>query len=597
LIAASVLSFFLGQIIEGAMILLFIVINTSLGFFQEYRSENTIKLLKNYISFKTRVIRGGKERLVSSENLVIGDIVILETGDKINADLRIIEAYDLLVDESVLTGESLLVSKQGEVMTEKPDNYFSASNICFSGTSVAKGKARGVVLATGKNTFLGSISKLTSQVKKVSDFEKGISKFSSFILKLVLITLVFVFIANSFLKGGNNFWELLIFSIALAISVIPEALPLVMTFSFSKGAMNLAKRKVIVKRLSSVEDLGNIDILCSDKTGTLTENKLTVLDFYDSMSSVKNILLYANLASSQSSDRSEPFDIALFNKLDEDDKELLEEFDFMFSTPFDPARQRNNVLVQKNKKLDFIVRGAAEKIFDLCLNIDNKKIDDLRAWIKDQGLLGRRVLAVAKKTIKELEVDVFKNNLIEEEKSLEFLGLIAFADPIKESVKKQNQKTEKKARIPEGVFPVGRLDKASHGLLILTNDGRITDKLLNPKYVHEKEYVVRTSNKLRNNFKDKMEAGVLLEGKRGEKSYRTQKCKVEIVNENTFRVILTEGKKHQIRRMCSALFQEVTELQRIRVMNIKLDRLPSNSSRALKGKELEVFLEQILSQN
>ncbi|MFA7285627.1 MAG: pseudouridine synthase [Candidatus Paceibacterota bacterium] len=161
---------------------------------------------------------------------------------------------------------------------------------------------------------------------------------------------------------------------------------------------------------------------------------------------------------------------------------------------------------------------------------------------------------------------------------------------IKESVKKQNQKVEKKARIPEGVFPVGRLDKASHGLLILTNDGRITDKLLNPKYVHEKEYVVRTSNKLRNNFKDKMEAGVNIEG------YKTKKCKVEIVNENTFRVILTEGKKHQIRRMCSALFQEVADLKRIRVMNIKLDRLPSNSSRVIKGKELEVFLEEILNQ-
>jgi len=165
---------------------------------------------------------------------------------------------------------------------------------------------------------------------------------------------------------------------------------------------------------------------------------------------------------------------------------------------------------------------------------------------------------------------------------------------IKESLKKQNRKennrVEKKARIPEGVFPVGRLDKASHGLLILTNDGRITDKLLNPKYVHEKEYVVRTSNKLRNNFKDKMEAGVNIEG------YKTKKCKVEIVNENTFRVTLTEGKKHQIRRMCSALFQEVADLKRIRVMNIKLDRLPSNSSRVIKGKELEVFLEQILNQ-
>lgn len=436
LIAASALSFFLGQSIEGVMILLFVIINTSLGFFQEYRSENVVKLLKNYISFKTKVIRGGEERLVDSENLVVGDIVVLETGDKISADLRVIESYDLFIDESILTGESLLVFKQGEVIPKKPDNFFSASNLCFSGTSVARGKAKAVILATGKNTFLGGVSRLTSQVKSTSEFEKGISRFSSFILRLVLLTLVFVFIANAFLKGGNDVWELLIFSVALAISVIPEALPLVMTVSFSKGAINLAKHKVVVKRLASIEDLGNVDVLCSDKTGTLTENKLTVLDFYDSISPVKNILLYANLASSQSVDRNEPFDVALFDKLDENDKKLLGGFNFILSTPFDPVRKRNNVLVQKNKKIEFVVRGAAEVIFDLCTNIDVERMVDLRAWIKEQGLLGRRVLAVAKKTIGEIELDTLKNNLSEEERGLELIGLIAFADPIKKSIKK-----------------------------------------------------------------------------------------------------------------------------------------------------------------
>lgn len=146
----------------------------------------------------------------------------------------------------------------------------------------------------------------------------------------------------------------------------------------------------------------------------------------------------------------------------------------------------------------------------------------------------------------------------------------------------------KKTGLPKGIFPVGRLDKASHGLIILTNDGRITDQLLNPKYEHEKEYVVKTSNKLRSNFKDKMEAGVNIEG------YKTKKCKVTIVNENTFRVILNEGKKHQIRRMCSALFQEVADLKRIRVMNIKLEKLGSNSFREIKGEELKTFLDSIL---
>lgn len=145
----------------------------------------------------------------------------------------------------------------------------------------------------------------------------------------------------------------------------------------------------------------------------------------------------------------------------------------------------------------------------------------------------------------------------------------------------------KDKNIPKDVFPVGRLDKNSHGLIILTNDGRITDKLLNPKYVHEKEYIVKTSNKLRSNFKQKMEAGVNIEG------YKTKKCKVQIVNDHAFKIILSEGKKHQIRRMCSALFQEIQDLKRIRVININLGTLKPNSLREIKGEELETFLAQI----
>ena len=136
----------------------------------------------------------------------------------------------------------------------------------------------------------------------------------------------------------------------------------------------------------------------------------------------------------------------------------------------------------------------------------------------------------------------------------------------------------------DNIFPLGRLDKASHGLLILTNDGRITDQLLNPKYIHEKEYLVKTSNKLRSNFKTKMEAGVNIEG------YLTKPCKIKILNENTFRIILTEGKKHQIRRMCANLFQEIADLKRERIMNIKLGNLKPNARREIKGEELEIFL-------
>lgn len=161
-------------------------------------------------------------------------------------------------------------------------------------------------------------------------------------------------------------------------------------------------------------------------------------------------------------------------------------------------------------------------------------------------------------------------------------------EDIKENIKEKLKKSGLPKELASDIFPVGRLDKDSHGLIILTNDGRITDKLLNPKYVHEKEYVVKVSGKLRTSFKEKMEAGVNIEG------YKTQKCKVEITDENKFRIILSEGKKHQIRRMCSALFQEVADLHRVRVMNIKLGKLRPGAYRAIEGEELDTFLKAVL---
>jgi len=168
------------------------------------------------------------------------------------------------------------------------------------------------------------------------------------------------------------------------------------------------------------------------------------------------------------------------------------------------------------------------------------------------------------------------------------IGVITHSPQENEKDIKENIKN---TGLLKDVFPIGRLDKNSHGLIILTDDGRITDQLLNPKYTHEKEYVVKTSNKLRSNFKQKMEAGVNIEG------YKTKKCKVSIINDHTFKVILTEGKKHQIRRMCSALFQEIADLKRIRIMNINLGNLKPNSFREIKGEELNNFLNSIFNQN
>ena len=197
----------------------------------------------------------------------------------------------------------------------------------------------------------------------------------------------------------------------------------------------------------------------------------------------------------------------------------------------------------------------------------------------------------------KVEVKHGKKGSIDEKKYVYFaynkpIGTITHSPSEGETDIKNNiKKLQQKNQITKDVFPLGRLDKASHGLIILTNDGRITDRLLNPKYIHEKEYMVKTSNKIRSSFKQKMEAGVNIEG------YKTRTCKVKILNDFTFNIVLTEGKKHQIRRMCSALFQEISDLKRIRIMNIKLDKLPPNAMREIKGTELTTFLDQVLHQS
>ncbi|OGI71342.1 hypothetical protein A3B84_00555 [Candidatus Nomurabacteria bacterium RIFCSPHIGHO2_02_FULL_35_13] len=214
--------------------------------------------------------------------------------------------------------------------------------------------------------------------------------------------------------------------------------------------------------------------------------------------------------------------------------------------------------------------------------------DDL---VKEKKVFINGKLAILGSRVNESDIVEIKNN-----KNPKIYAYFAYNKPVgvithspqeKEQDIKQNIKN---TTISRDVFPIGRLDKNSHGLIILTNDGRITDQLLNPKYFHEKEYVVKTLNKLRSNFKQKMEAGVNIEG------YVTKKCKVNIINDFTFRITLTEGKKHQIRRMCSALFQEVADLKRERIMNIKLGNLKPNAFREVKGEELSVFLNKALSQ-
>lgn len=429
LIICSAITFVLKEYIDCSMILGFVLINVFLGFFQEYKSEKTAKYLKKFTGRKATVLRGGKEILISSSELVPGDIVQIETGDIASADLRLIKTNNLVVDESTLTGESVQIRKSDEKLDSEKTDLYKALNIVFSGTTVVEGKAYGVVVATGRDTVFGKIAKLTIETKEMSAFEKQIGKFSRFILYLTLITLALVFIVQLVFKRTVSFVDLTVFSVALAVGVIPEAMPLVSTFSLSLGAAKLAKKNVIVKRLSSIEDLGGIQILCSDKTGTITENKLTVANIFseNKEETIESGLLASSVTSGETTPNNS-FDLAIYSKANNEQKKLFLSEKRIYEIPFNPTRRRNSVLIKGENSNTLIVRGASEAIIPSIKNLSETMGNEIIKWLLEEGRLGRRTLAIAKKTFAG---ETYEIN--DEESKLELVGLMSFEDPIKES--------------------------------------------------------------------------------------------------------------------------------------------------------------------
>lgn len=437
LLLAAIVSFALGENTNGLMIIAFVLINVSLGFFQEYHSAKTVKMLEKLMRTQAKVIRDGEEKIIDAKHIVVGDLIVLETGDTVPADARLIYGYEVSFNESALTGETMPVTKSAEVLTKMSGKNTAATNLALAGTLVTTGHAKALVMATGEQTKIGKISELSSGAERPSGLEKGVSGLAKFILKLVVVTLVFVFLINLAIKGqAANMTELLIFSIALAVSVIPEALPVVISFSLSRGAKHLSKNKVVVKRLAAIEDLGGVEVLCTDKTGTLTKNILTVSDFFEIENN--NLFAWASLSGQQMKCKVDPFDKAINNKLSSKDLALVKKYKpSEIELPFDPVRRRKTVIVAGEGKKWLIVRGAVEEILKIT-KLPEAHRQELTNFMDDCSKKGERLLAVAKKEIDELptNIEVMENNL-------NLVGVIAFSDPIKKTTKQAVSDAEK----------------------------------------------------------------------------------------------------------------------------------------------------------
>lgn len=438
LILAAILAYALGELIDGSMILFFIAINAVLGFYQEYRSEQTIRLLSKYIAPKATVIRDRKEQSILASEIVPGDIVKLQPGDIVPADVRLLTTAHLLADESSLSGESIPRAKGEEMLKIANPAIDEAHNIVFAGSSVVQGQALGVVIATGLMAYMGRVVKLMAETERVSSFQKGLSKFSNFVLKLVGVTLLMVFVINLAIKGPSvHLGDLILFIVALAAAVIPEALPLVITFSLSRGAMRLTKHKVVVKRLTAIEDLGGIEILCTDKTGTITENVLEVSEIFGD----KNKVLYQAFAAvDKKSTKLDPFDTALSIAYKKIASKLSEQgkgkFTRLGSLAFDPERRRSSVLIEEKSTSILVVRGALEAIAPY-LETSNaikssSSLKSLKTWVNQQESMGRRVMLIASK---KFEKSTTYYSSKDEERGLILTGAISFADPLRKSAK------------------------------------------------------------------------------------------------------------------------------------------------------------------
>ena len=449
------------------VILILITASTLLEFFEVYRSNKAAEKLKNLVSAKSEVVRNGKETKIPTSEVTVGDVILLNAGDLIPADLRIIEATDLFVNQSSLTGESDSVKKLAESEQKgKIEDITDLDTICFMGTNVISGSAAGIVIKTGDDTYFGKVADTITEEKPKTAFQKGIDSVSKLLIRFMLVLIPITFIANAAKHGTITAFT---FAVAIAIGITPLLLPVILSSSLAKGATRMSKKKTIVKRLDSIQSFGAMNVLCTDKTGTLTEDKI-VLEKYLNIKGEedKRVLKHVFLNSYFQTGLEGSIDEAVIARVKKSDLRGIEEnYEKVDEIPFDFSRRRLSVVVSDGKKKQLITKGAVEEILSICTMVDyNGEVSEITKEIKKNVLelskelnkQGLRVVAVAQKN----DIEDIKKFSVKDESKMVLIGFVGFLDPPKESAK----------------GAIERLNKDGIRVIVLTGDNEYVTKAI-----------------------------------------------------------------------------------------------------------------------
>ena len=451
------------------VILVLVLASTVLEFFEEYRSNKAAEKLKEMVATTCHCVRDGKETKIPIKDVTIGDIVILSSGSMVPADLRLIETNNLYVRQSSLTGESDAIKKldNSEFVIENINSITDLDTICFMGSNVISGSGRGVVLKIADDTYLGKVANTLNSGKPQTAFQKGVQNISKLLIRFMLIMIPIVFILTAWKHETLTAFT---FAVAIAIGITPLLLPVILSSSLSKGAVRMSKKKTIVKSLDSIQSFGAMNILCTDKTGTLTEDKI-VLEKYLDINGDEDIrvLKHAFLNSYFQKGLKGNIDEAVIDRgIQNNMKEMALKYKKIDEIPFDFARRRLSVVVSDDLgKIQMITKGAVEEILNICsfadykgqvstLTKDIKK--NIKSISKKLNKEGFRVVAVCQKN----QIDKNKPFDVSIEKNMVLMGFIGFLDPPKTSAK----------------LAIDRLNNSGIRVIVLTGDNADVTKTI-----------------------------------------------------------------------------------------------------------------------